>query len=157
MRVADLGRQIVERRLQTLEYIKRVYAGECHWLSVALLPSSDEANKQLDKQAKDAETAQALRWFYLGVSIAPLLPVPEGPIFVRALLQHDPSLYPHRRCKPLRNQRATLLSTRQWTRCRLAPSSTSVASPTRLHLTAPRQPRSPSTCSRMPTRTTCSE
>lgn len=60
-----LGRQIVERRLQTLEYIKRVYAGECHWLSVALLPSSEEANKQLDKQAKDAETAQALRWFYL--------------------------------------------------------------------------------------------
>ena len=87
MRVTDLGRQIVERRLQTLEYIKRVYAGECHWLSVALLPSSDEANKQLDKQAKDAETAQALRWFYLGVSIAPLIIVPAGPIFVRALLQ----------------------------------------------------------------------
>ena len=80
-------RQIVERRLQTLDYIKRVCAGERHWLSVVLLASADEATPQLDRQAKDAETAMALRWFYLGVSMAPLLAITEGTFFVKALLQ----------------------------------------------------------------------
>ncbi|KAL1528370.1 hypothetical protein AB1Y20_009722 [Prymnesium parvum] len=79
--------QIVERRRQTLEYIKRVCAGERHWLSVVLLPSADDAKSQQDKQAREAETAQALRWFYLGVSIAPINSVLDGAAFVKALLQ----------------------------------------------------------------------
>uniref|UniRef100_A0A7S3F7T6 Uncharacterized protein n=1 Tax=Haptolina ericina TaxID=156174 RepID=A0A7S3F7T6_9EUKA len=71
--------QIVERRLLSFEYIKSVCSGDCHWLSLVQLDLSDDG--------KQDETPQALRWYHLGVSIAPLLQLPSGPSFVRAVLQ----------------------------------------------------------------------
>ena len=78
-RPSFLHRQIVERRLLSFEYIKSVCSGDCHWLSLVQLDLSDDG--------KQDETPQALRWYHLGVSIAPLLQLPSGPSFVRAVLQ----------------------------------------------------------------------
>ena len=72
---------LVERRRRSCAYLKEVYGGSKHWLSVVTLGAASSAKDD------GLEEAQVLRWFYLGVSLATLLPQPPGAPFVRAILQ----------------------------------------------------------------------
>ena len=104
------GRPLVERRLRVFSYLKDVYSGNQHFLSVASISPGGGSSKEdgLDEtlgastchERRDATRARTLtqrgvlslcppvlRWFYLGVSLATLLPQPPGVPFVRAVLQ----------------------------------------------------------------------
>lgn len=75
---------LLERRMQSCAYLKEVFSGGQHFLSIATLgaPSSHHASS-----SEGVEEGQILRWFYLGVSLATLQSQPVGPPFVRAMLQ----------------------------------------------------------------------
>ena len=72
---------LVEQRARSFDYLKQVHQGDMHWLSAVTLGPQDAA------LSRSVESLQVLRWFYLGVSLGPLLQLPSGPPFVRALLQ----------------------------------------------------------------------
>jgi len=72
---------LVEHRSRAYEYLKHVQQGDTHWLStVALGPQEQPLQRAVDQTT-------VLRWFYLGLSIGPLLQLPSGPPFVKAILQ----------------------------------------------------------------------
>ena len=88
---------LVEQRSRSFEYLKRVQQGDTHWLStVALGPQEQPLHKGVD-------ATTVLRWFYLGLSIGPLLQLQSGPPFVKAVLQLLGSLR-----QPLRARKFTL-------------------------------------------------
>ena len=73
-------RHLVEHRLRTFAYLKDVYQGNRHFLSVISLNGSTNKEDGLEEN-------MVLRWFYLGVSLATLLQQPPGAPFVRSALQ----------------------------------------------------------------------
>ena len=80
---------LVEQRSRSFEYLKRVQQGDTHWLStVALGPQEQPLHKGVD-------ATTVLRWFYLGLSIGPLLQLQSGPPFVKAVLQLLEELHYH--------------------------------------------------------------
>ena len=80
---------LVEQRSRAFEYLKRVQQGDTHWLStVALGPQEQPLHKGVD-------ATTVLRWFYLGLSIGPLLQLQSGPPFVKAVLQLLEELHYH--------------------------------------------------------------
>jgi len=80
---------LVGQRSRAFEYLKRVQQGDTHWLStVALGPQEGPLHKGVD-------SATVLRWFYLGLSIGPLLQLQSGPPFVKAVLQLLEELHYH--------------------------------------------------------------
>jgi len=81
---------LVDRRIKSFAYLKDVYGGSQHWLSVVSLganPKEDVDENARGRSAKDEQELQVLRWYSLGVSLAALLPQPPGAPFVRAVLQ----------------------------------------------------------------------
>ena len=80
---------LVEQRSRAFEYLKRVQQGDTHWLSTVALGSQEQPLHR----GVDATTV--LRWFYLGLSIGPLLQLQSGPPFVKAVLQLLEELHYH--------------------------------------------------------------
>lgn len=72
---------LLDRRLKSVAYLRDVFAGETHFLSVARLSTNSQAEQE------GVEEHQVRRWFYLGVSLATVLPQQAGAPFVRAVLQ----------------------------------------------------------------------
>lgn len=73
---------IVERRLRSFAYLKEIYDGsERHWLSVVSFGAAGP------KEEGVAEEPHAVRWYYLGLSLATLMAQPPGIPFLRAVLQ----------------------------------------------------------------------
>ena len=75
---------LVEQRARSFDYLKQVHQGDAHWLSAVTLGPQDAA------LSRSVESLQVLRWFYLGVSLGPLLQLPSGPPFVRARSSRRP-------------------------------------------------------------------
>eukprot|EP00743_Colponemidia_sp_Colp-15_P004484 GILK01004835.1.p1 GENE.GILK01004835.1~~GILK01004835.1.p1 ORF type:complete len:272 (-),score=32.19 GILK01004835.1:127-942(-) len=74
---------VVLKRQKNFDYIRRVHEGRVHWLNVVLITQED-ITKIHDPNvlAKRAE-----QWFYLGVSLAKILDLPNGAYTVRAFSQ----------------------------------------------------------------------
>ena len=73
---------LVEKRIRSFGYLREVFAGSRHWVSIASLGNGGGYIKE-----DGLEETQALRWFYLGISASTLLQHPAGAPFLRALLQ----------------------------------------------------------------------
>ena len=80
---------LVEQRSRTFAYLKRVQQGDTHWLSTV------ELGPQEQPLQKGVDATTVLRWFYLGLSIGPLLQLQSGPPFVKAVLQLLEELHYH--------------------------------------------------------------
>lgn len=100
---------LIERRILSCAYLKEVFTGKRHWVSIATIDGPNGKEEAIDEAqgvsllphsrhvpSITTTAAQhpparhlvaALRWFYLGVSAATLLQQPAGASFLRALLQ----------------------------------------------------------------------
>jgi len=97
---------LVEQRFRTFEYLKRVQQGDTHWLStVALGPQEQPLHKGVD-------ATTVLRWFYLGLSIGPLLQLQSGPPFVKAVLQLLEELQYHFANRAMQNMKVVKANVR---------------------------------------------
>eukprot|EP00667_Euglena_gracilis_P017915 EG_transcript_18934 len=74
---------LVTKRLKAFQYTKGCLAGTSPWLDCVLLSPDDVraychgADGSIEKRAR--------RWFYLGLSLAPLIDLPNGPPYLQAL------------------------------------------------------------------------
>jgi len=73
-----MASSVLERRIRSVSYLREVFGGSRHWVSVAAIGKEPDGS---------IEESQTMRWFFLGVSAATLLPQPAGAPFLRALLQ----------------------------------------------------------------------
>ena len=73
---------LMDRRLRSVAYLRDVFAGERHFLSVTCLSADSQA-----ATLEGIDENQVRRWFYLGVSLSTILPQQAGAPFVRAVLQ----------------------------------------------------------------------
>ena len=108
--------ELIDHRARSFQYIRRVHAGQKHWLGTVAFATDDLAQPRLyDSSQVRAIAAQAARmpiiakrraalflrhhsrpalrvsqlarWFHLGVSLAAVLQQPSDTSFIRALLQ----------------------------------------------------------------------
>lgn len=78
---------LVESRCALIRRLKRTLDGKDHWLGVVRL-ASDAPSLAAMLSSVDAGTSdEGFRWYSLGVSLGPLLELPSGAAFVRAVLQ----------------------------------------------------------------------
>jgi len=97
----ELIDNLVKKRLANFDYIKRVHQGTVHWMNTVLLSKDDirgyynAQNKQVASKPRSA-TIQATsapkrkrtrteQWFYIGISLAPLLELESGDPYIAAL------------------------------------------------------------------------
>ena len=80
---SDMIEYMINKRVKNLDYLKRVHEGHVFWLNVVKINSSD-IERYYHPQTLQKRVQQ---WFYLGVSIAPLLQLENGWSFVRACAQ----------------------------------------------------------------------
>lgn len=86
---------IVTKRIANLEYIRKVHEGNVYWLNVVRLSKDDIKNfyhpqalqKRYTVSINLSDVSRVQQWFYIGVSIAPLLQFQNGFQFVRACSQ----------------------------------------------------------------------
>ena len=70
---------LMDRRLRSVAYLRDVFAGERHFLSVTCLSADSQA-----AALEGIDENQVRRWFYLGVSLSTILPqqasapIPDG-------------------------------------------------------------------------------
>jgi len=71
---------LLEKRKFNMDYLKRVHeeARQIHWMNVTLISPSD-FGEEIQKRK--------VQWFNLGLSLAPLSAIENGPVYVRSLLQ----------------------------------------------------------------------
>jgi len=74
---------LIKRRIDSWKYLKKVHEGSLHWMNVVFL-SKEEIFSHCDAKVLQK---RAEEWFYLGVSLGPLLKLSGGEPFVRALVQ----------------------------------------------------------------------
>jgi hypothetical protein len=74
---------LVNKRVKNLDYLKRVHDGQVFWLNVVKISTAD-IERYYHPQTLQKRIQQ---WFFLGVSIAPLLQLENGWNFVRACSQ----------------------------------------------------------------------
>ena len=108
--------ELIDHRARSFQYIRRVHAGQKHWLGTVAFATDDLAQPRLyDSSQVRAIAARAARmphiakrraalllrrhsrpalrvsqlarWFHLGVSLAAVLQQPSDTTFIRALLQ----------------------------------------------------------------------
>lgn len=80
---AQLLEYIVKKRVDNLDYIRRVHEGKVFWLNCVKITPQDI------EQYYHPQTLQkrVQQWFYMGVSIAPLLQLENGYHFIRSCAQ----------------------------------------------------------------------
>ncbi|KAL0488758.1 hypothetical protein AKO1_003897 [Acrasis kona] len=80
---AQLLEYVVKKRVDNLDYIRRVHEGKAFWLNTVKITPQDI------QQYYHPQTLQkrVQQWFYMGVSIAPLLQLENGYLFVRSCAQ----------------------------------------------------------------------
>jgi len=70
---------LLEKRKFNMDYLKRVHdARQIHWMNVVLL-SPPDFTEEIQRRK--------VQWFNLGLSLAPLSVIENGPTYVRSLLQ----------------------------------------------------------------------
>ncbi len=108
--------ELIDHRARSFQYIRRVHAGQKHWLGTVAFATDDLAQPRLydSSQVRAAaahatrmplitkqraalvlrrhprpalRVSQLARWFHLGVSLAAVLQLPSDASFVRAMLQ----------------------------------------------------------------------
>ena len=81
---AELERKLsslVKQRMAGFDYMRRVGTGERHWLSTVSLGDQEAG------LAKAVDPDVVLKWYFLGLSFAPLLQLASGATFVKAVAQ----------------------------------------------------------------------
>ena len=111
---------LVEQRSRTFAYLKRVQQGDTHWLSTV------ELGPQEQPLQKGVDATTVLRWFYLGLSIGPLLQLQSGPPFVKAVLQLLEELHYHFANRAAQNMKVIKANVRGRAHCAF---TSSVSSP----------------------------
>ncbi len=74
---------IVNKRVRNLDYLRRVHEGNVFWLNIVKIQTCD-IERFYQPQTLQKRVQQ---WFYLGMSIAPLLGKEHGWSFLRACSQ----------------------------------------------------------------------
>jgi hypothetical protein len=76
--------ELVAKRLHNFDYIKRAHQGSVHWMNTVLLSKEDIINFY-GKEKKEVLQKRAEQWFYVGISLAPILTLSSGTPYVVAL------------------------------------------------------------------------
>uniref|UniRef100_A0A7S4D2L0 Uncharacterized protein n=1 Tax=Eutreptiella gymnastica TaxID=73025 RepID=A0A7S4D2L0_9EUGL len=79
----DIIEFLVTRRLKTFEYLKKCLDGQALWLDAVVITPEDIC--RYCQGSDGAMEKRAQKWFFLGLSIAPLLDMANGPTFVSSL------------------------------------------------------------------------
>jgi len=77
--------KIIEKRCENITYLRRIYEQEksIQWLNIAVI----DPKKIINKIGKEKIQKRAKSWFFLGLSLAPLVKIPNIPTYVRSLAQ----------------------------------------------------------------------
>lgn len=79
----EIIKKLVEKRIQHLNYIQKIHKGEVYWMNTCKI-SIDDMKEFFHESTLEKRVEQ---WFFLGISLAPLLQVSNGWWFLRALVQ----------------------------------------------------------------------
>lgn len=79
----ELIEYIINKRVKNLDYIRRVHEGKAYWLNIVKIRPEDI----IQFYHPDTLKKRVVQWFYLGISIAPLLQLDNGYQFIRACAQ----------------------------------------------------------------------
>jgi len=77
--------KLVTKRLKNFEYIKRVYKGTAPWLNTVFLTKEDIYHFYAREKKDVSLDSRAEQWFYVGISLAPVLSLQPGQPYVGAI------------------------------------------------------------------------